>query len=116
MVSIDFTLIGGSGGTDDSGNYNIAGGRGGVVSGRLNVSDLRSLYFVVGGAGQARCSTCTSDTVLSGGYNNGGRSGYSVGGGGGGATDIRIASNSLSSRLVVAGGGGGGSLVCSFTG
>ena len=84
---------GAQGGYRSSTSY---GGKGGYSVGTLNLSNVTTLYAVVGGAGN------TGGT--SGGYNGGGsRDSYN---GGGGGTDFRINSNSLYARVIVAGGGG----------
>ena len=87
------------------------GGKGGYVSGIINLKKGEVLEIYVGGLASG----------TSGGYNGGGKAGSYVGSegtytyaGGGGATDVRYKGNALESananinaRIMVAGGGGG---------
>ncbi len=97
--SLDF-FVNGAEGSMDGGNLGLPG-KGGEVSGRLNVTPGEVLYLFVGGAGAAPV----------GGFNGGGNGGTSTngpaGGGGGGASDIRQNGPSINNRVAVAGGGGG---------
>ena len=91
------------------GNYTeeYQGGKGGYVSGTINLNKNDKFYVEVGGTTES----------ISAGYNGGGlgetTSNYGYGYGGGGASDIRIKNNSLNSyksvisRIIVAAGGGG---------
>ena len=92
-------------------SYNRAsgtGGKGGYVSGELDIKSKETFYLFVGGQGDSTTGQeVTSSTTANGGWNGGG-GGYTMGmTGGGGATDIRIGEKGLNERLIVAGGGGG---------
>ncbi len=91
-TSLDVTLEGAQGGTDQNTSTNY----GGKLTATLAVTGGDTLYVYVGGQ--------PADT--SGGFNGGG-AGDSGGFGGGGATDIRRGGSALSDRILVAGGGGG---------
>ncbi len=95
------------------------GGKGGYVSGYINISKNENIYIYAGKQGGV---VNFQGDATSKGYNGGGIGGYEPGcaggcikqgGGGGGATDFRLANgtwndaNSLRSRIMVAGGGGG---------
>ena len=91
-TSLDLTLEGAQGGTDQTTSKNY----GGKLTATLAVTGGDTLYIYVGG--QASGTT--------GGFNGGG-DGDSGGFGGGGATDIRRGGSALADRILVAGGGGG---------
>ena len=74
----------------------ITGGKGGFVSGTVNLTKGDLVYVYVGGQGNA----------TSKGFNGGGK-GALAGTFGGGASDIRLGGLSLNNRVLVAGGGGG---------
>ena len=94
-------------GAEGANSYDGPGGKGGYVSGNIELSKADNLYVYVGNKG-------TADTN---GWNGGGvchiTSGTHCGSTGGGATDIRVVSGnwndstSLGSRIMVAGAGGG---------
>ena len=95
-----FECWGASGGGNDD-----TMGKGGYVSGVLNIIETSVFYIVVGGAGER----------MTGGFNGGGDGGIGypsgqdiTGYGGGGATDIRIDIDH-NSTIIIAGGGGGAS-------
>ncbi|PZS28464.1 MAG: hypothetical protein DLM58_16945, partial [Pseudonocardiales bacterium] len=112
--SLEVRLVGapGADGPAYSPALPAGGGRGAVMTGRLPVIPLATVYVEVGGPGQGS----------TGGFNGGGGGGRRgsrsrEGGGGGGSTDLRLCSAgscqggpgaSLTSRLVIAGAGGGG--------
>ncbi len=93
----------------------IKGGKGGYVSGNINLEKNTILYIYVGGMGNDYSSTTSFHDRATGGFNGGGQGGwhYQVAGSGGGATDIRLQDgnwnnfNSLKSRIMVAGAGAG---------
>jgi hypothetical protein len=92
VTAITVSLAGAQGESKTS-----AGGKGGKVSGVLDVTGGGTAYIYVGGQS---------------GWNGGGTGGTGGGatmnsGSGGGATDIRIGGTALTDRKVVAGGGGG---------
>ena len=104
-----------------SGGNHATSGKGGYVSGVINITTPITMYIYVGGIG-----ILGSESNKNGGWNGGGNlyngcitptENYT----GGGATDIRITSsswdnfNSLKSRIIVAGGGGGGIIYISGT-
>ena len=104
-----------------SGGNHATSGKGGFVSGVINITTPITMYIYVGGIG-----ILGSESNKNGGWNGGGNlyngcvtptENYT----GGGATDIRITSsswdnfNSLKSRIIVAGGGGGGIIYKSGT-
>jgi hypothetical protein len=97
-----------------SGGNHATSGKGGFVSGVINITTPITMYIYVGGIG-----ILGSETNKKGGWNGGGNiyaepqvvdENYS----GGGATDIRLVNgnwdsfNSLKTRIIVAAGGGGG--------
>ena len=90
ILSLQVQLYGAQGGSNTS-----SGGKGGFVSGTLNVSGFTTAYVYVGGQN---------------GYNGGGAGdtvSVNTSQNGGGASDIRLGGNTLNDRVVVAGGGGG---------
>jgi hypothetical protein len=90
---------GAEGGSNTAGAPNV-GGKGGYVSGYLDVTPGQTLYLFAGGRG--------GNGNMAGGYNGGGAGGSGGGGsGGGGASDVRIGGTASSNRVLVAGGGGG---------
>ena len=104
-----------------SGGNHATSGKGGYVSGVINITTPITMYIYVGGIG-----ILGSESNKNGGWNGGGNlyngchtptENYT----GGGATDIRITSSSwdnfisLKSRIIVAGGGGGGIIYISGT-
>ena len=103
--SVNFEIAGArgqnSGEAGYNGGYPSAGGKGGSVSGDLQVTPGETLYINIGGMS---------------GWNGGGNGGafdaypslFNSGGAGGGGSDIRIATNDINQRVVVGGGGGGG--------
>lgn len=92
-------LWGANGGDDDT--YG-KGGKGGYITGQINLTQGQNLYIYVGKSG------VSSSAGASGGFNGGGNAGPSgSSGGGGGATDIRQGGTQLTDRILVAGGGGG---------
>ena len=97
-----------------SGGNHATSGKGGFVSGVINITTPVTMYIYVGGIG-----ILGSETNKKGGWNGGGNiytealtpdENYS----GGGATDIRLTNgdwdnfNGLKTRIIVAGAGGGG--------
>ena len=100
VTSIDLTLEGAQGGTDQSTSKNY----GGKLTATLAVTPGDTLYIEVGG----------QPSGTSGGFNGGG-AGDSGGFGGGGATDIRRGGNALGDRILVAGGGGGAGYWTAFS-
>ena len=105
VYSVNFEIAGArgqnSGEAGYNGGYPSAGGKGGSVSGDLQVTPGETLYINIGGMS---------------GWNGGGNGGafdaypslFNSGGAGGGGSDIRIATNDINQRVVVGGGGGGG--------
>jgi hypothetical protein len=91
------------------------GGRGGLISGNIEVTVGETIHVFIGGAGLTG-SYLTESQLTQGGFNGGGTArGYTdvIGrphgqGSGGGATDIRVGGTDLADRIAVAGGGGGG--------
>ncbi len=108
---------GGGGYTLDENFYD--GGKGGYVSGEIELNKDDNLYIYVGGKGTDGQKINYQKYL--GGYNGGGDS-YGKHYGGGGSTDVRLKSgvwddfNSLKSRIMVAGGGGGSSADIEATG
>jgi len=108
ITSISFDATGGIGGLDDQSTVPVPG-KGGRITGVINVNPGDTLSVLVGGAGFNG-----SPFGAAGGFNGGGSAsfyggigGTGCGGGGGGASDIRLNGTSLTDRVVVAGGGGG---------
>jgi hypothetical protein len=100
VTSINVTLNGAQGGTDNYGAL-FTGALGGRVSATLAVTPGAVLNIYVGGRGP-------DNGAGTGGYNGGGNGTTAGGGaGGGGASDIRLGGTALSNRIIVAGGGGG---------
>jgi hypothetical protein len=105
--SILIECFGGQGATSiDVSPTSGTGGLGGLVSGKLAVTNGQILSIYVGSAG---------DMNGTGGYNGGGAGGVSTAGsscfggpagGGGGASDVRAGGTALANRVIVAGGGG----------
>ena len=105
VTSVNFDIAGARGQNSNEagydGGYPSAGGKGGLVSGELQVTPGDTLYINIGGIS---------------GWNGGGNGGafdaypslFNAGGKGGGGSDIRIGSNEIAQRVVVGGGGGGG--------
>ena len=105
VTSVNFEIAGARGQSSNEagydGGYPSAGGKGGSVSGDLQVTPGDTLYINIGGTS---------------GWNGGGNGGafesypsiFNAGGKGGGGSDIRIGSNEIEQRVVVGGGGGGG--------
>jgi hypothetical protein len=101
VTSIDFDVIGASGGNKSTAN----GGAGGRTQGTIAVTAGHTLYIYVGKQGITSLDE-SPDSFSGGGgvysYNSAGAAGT-----GGGASDIRLNGTNLSDRIVVAGGGGG---------
>lgn len=93
VVSINMYISGAQGGSGGGANPG-AGGLGGRVTGKLNVTAGDVLHVYVGGQG----------TV----FNGAALGGASGGGIGGGASDVRLGADLIANRVAVAGGGGGG--------
>ena len=97
-----FECWGGSGGNADFKSGSLVG-RGGFVSGEIDLSN-ETMYVYVGGYGIRTLKY--EGFVGYGGYNGGGTA-SNTGCGGGGATDVRLVVDDFKSRIIVAGGGGG---------
>ena len=82
-------------------------GRGGYVSGQIDLDMDDTFYIYVGGTGTRTYKY--EGFVGYGGYNGGGTC-SNTGCGGGGATDVRLVQDDLKTRIIVAGGGGGENL------
>ncbi len=93
VVSINMYISGAQGGTGGGTNPG-AGGLGGKVTGKLNVTAGDTLYVHVGGRGSV--------------FNGAALGGNAGGGIGGGASDVRLNTDAVVNRVAVAGGGGGG--------
>jgi len=110
---IDAEAVGANGGNSaNSSGVTAQGGRGALVTGRINVEDVGVLWIVVGGNG----APASNFDRGRGGYNGGGDadntlSSTNAGAGGGGASDVRTApvadGITPEPRLIVAAGGGG---------
>ncbi len=100
---------GASGGSAHHGvSWNIRttyGGKGGLVSGKVYLTQGQTLYINVGGGGV----NSEQNVGVPGGFNGGGSTSSGGSASGGGATDIRLSNNNINSRIMVAGGGGGAS-------
>ena len=117
IYSVDYNLSGGRGGlglTPIPGvygsYYDVPGGYGGNITGKLAVNPGDVINVFVGDAGQSPHYNNSGSNYNGGGtygYCNSGNF-YGFGGNGGGATDLRIGGIALNNRVVVAGGGGGG--------
>ena len=97
---------GASGGDASYYSGNLAG-RGGYVSGQIDLDMDDTFYIYVGGTGTRTYKY--EGFVGYGGYNGGGTC-SNTGCGGGGATDVRLVQDDLKTRIIVAGGGGGENL------
>ena len=110
---------------------NLLGGKGGYVSGNIELEETKRLYVYVGGHGVTNGNFGQdipenyeelSYGFSEGGYNGGGSSGNQsiYNGSGGGATDIRTNAGNINafefikSRIMVAGAGGGSSKYHSY--
>ena len=107
IISVSFSITGGSGG-------DTHGGKGATVTGTLAVTAGETLQINVGARGGTYPGGSTSNWT-SAAFGGGGRGNY-YGSGGGGASDIRKGSYALADRVAVAGGGGGGAQVGSYFG
>lgn len=92
-------------------SYTAAPGKGGYVSGYIDLNKDTKLYVYVGESGNITSSNYNVMSFNGGGYTHSTSSYY---GRGGGATDVRLVDGtwnnfeSLKSRIIVAGGGGSG--------
>ncbi len=97
---------GASGGDANYYSGNLAG-RGGYVSGQIDLDMDDTFYIYIGGTGTRTYKY--EGFVGYGGYNGGGTA-SNTGCGGGGASDVRLVQDDLKTRIIVAGGGGGENL------
>jgi hypothetical protein len=98
-LEVNLTASGAGGGT--SINRSVAGGAGGLSTGRFTFIANQQYRLIVGGRGANG-----GGGGFGGGGNGGGGTG--VGGGGGGYTGLFLNSISQSNSIIIAGGGGGG--------
>lgn len=89
-------------------NNNSSPGRGGYAKGTITLNTIEILHVFVGGKGAdtPHAGDSAPTSVISGGFNGGGR-GINGGAGGGGATDVRLGGTTLDHRIIIAGGAGG---------
>ena len=102
-ITADLRALGAGGGS--SNQRSVAGGAGGLSTGKFTFLQGTTYKLVVGGKGDS------GDSNNNGGSGGGGnsRTGSGGGGGGGGYTGLFVGSVSQANAVIIAGGGGGGS-------
>ena len=106
-ITANLRALGAGGGT--SNQRSVAGGAGGLSTGKFTFLKGTTYKLVVGGAGTSASDGSTVNSGGNGGGGGGGAVGYEGGGGGGGGyTGLFVSSISQANAVIIAGGGGGG--------